>query len=126
MLPHLRQSGRRWRVLSGKNNYGLEEDDYRSAACVADYIGGKVGNFVRIKRTSSATLLSLLVPRWCSRPRRRMWLLEEAYVPSALPFRGHLCWDRTLVLQGLIFYKVKDMPDVEKAFKVVLVISMGS
>mmetsp|Transcript_74920 Transcript_74920/g.165752 ORF Transcript_74920/g.165752 Transcript_74920/m.165752 type:complete len:718 (+) Transcript_74920:87-2240(+) len=109
--------------LSGKNDYGLEEDDYRNPACIADNVGDNVGDIAGMgadlfgsfaESTCAALVLAAASPlkhHWCS-----------LMFPVLISSMGVVVGLATLLLRS-IFYKVKDMPDVEKALKGVLVIS---
>jgi len=110
--------------LSGKNDYGLEEDDYRNPACIADNVGDNVGDIAGMgadlfgsfaEATCAALVLAASSPdlkgHWCS-------LMYPLLISSTGIVAGLL----TLLVQSVL-YPVKDMPDVEKALKGVLVIS---
>jgi len=110
--------------LSGKNDYGLEEDDYRNPACIADNVGDNVGDIAGMgadlfgsfaEATCAALVLAASSPdlrgEWCS-----------LMYPLLISSTGIIVGILTLVLQSAM-YDVKDMPDVEKALKGVLVIS---
>jgi len=110
--------------LSGKNDYGLEEDDYRNPACIADNVGDNVGDIAGMgadlfgsfaESTCAALVLASSSPdlekNWCS-------LMYPVLISSTGVVVGLL----TLFCQSCI-YPVKDMPDVEKALKGILVIS---
>lgn len=110
--------------LSGKNDYGLEEDDYRNPACIADNVGDNFGDIAGMgadlfgsfaESTCAALVLAASSPdlkkHWCS--------LMYPLLISAL---GILVGLVTLMVKGIV-YKVKDMPDVEKKLKGMLIIS---
>merc|ERR1712176_1121151 len=110
--------------LSGKNDYGLEEDDYRNPACIADNVGDNVGDiagmgadlFGSFAESSCAALVlaastDALKDSWCS-----------MMYPVLISSTGVIVGILTLIICGL-FYPVREMPDVEKALKGVLVIS---
>jgi len=110
--------------LSGKNEYGLEEDDYRNPACIADNVGDNVGDIAGMgadlfgsfaEATCAAMVIAAsskdLVDHWGS-------MMFPMLISAVGIFAGVL----TLIVCGL-FYPVKNMPDVEKALKGILVIS---
>merc|ERR1719447_2171489 len=98
--------------LSGKNDYGLEEDDYRNPACIADNVGDNVrdiagmgadlfGSFA--ESTCAALVLAASSPdlrqSWCS-------LMYPVLISSTGIVVGLL----TLLVQGAM-YPVREMPD---------------
>jgi len=110
--------------LSGKNDYGLEEDDYRNPACIADNVGDNVGDIAGMgadlfgsfaESTCAALVLAAASPnlrgQWCS-----------LMYPLLISSTGIVVGIITLLLQRVL-YKVKGPADVEKALKGILVIS---
>merc|ERR1719414_1591164 len=110
--------------LSGKNEYGLEEDDKRNPACIADNVGDNVGDIAGMgadlfgsfaESTCAALVLAASSPElrlnWCS-------LMYPVLISSCGIVVGWL----TLLVQSAV-HPVRDMPDVEKALKGILVIS---
>mmetsp|Transcript_96962 Transcript_96962/g.283410 ORF Transcript_96962/g.283410 Transcript_96962/m.283410 type:complete len:720 (+) Transcript_96962:97-2256(+) len=110
--------------LSGKNDYGLEEDDYRNPACIADNVGDNVGDIAGMgadlfgsfaESTCAALVLAASSPDLEGKWGAQMY-------PLLISSVGIVVGLLTLMVQG-IFYKVKTMADVEKALKGILVIS---
>merc|ERR1719499_434505 len=87
--------------LSGKNDYGLEEDDYRNPACIADNVGDNVGDIAGM----GADLFGSFAEASCA-------ALVLAAATPALAAN----W-------ASVMYPVQEMESVEKALKGVLVIS---
>jgi len=54
--------------LSGKNDYGMDEDDFRNPACIADNVGDNVGDIAGMGADLFGSFAESLVPPWC-------WLL---------------------------------------------------
>merc|ERR1719183_393158 len=121
--------------LSGKNEWGLEEDDYRNPACIADNVGDNVGDIAGMgadlfgsfaESTCAALVLaasSALTPQpkdgpevvtlthWCS-------MMYPVIISSLGVVAGMI----TLMITGFIF-PVKQKEQVEKALKGILIIS---
>jgi len=110
--------------LSGKNDYGMEEDDYRNPGCIADNVGDNVGDIAGMgadlfgsfaESTCAALVLAAstdaLKGHWCS-------LMYPVLISSCGIVVGILT-----LLVAVSAYPVKEMQDVEKALKGILNIS---
>merc|ERR1719197_2014963 len=100
--------------LSGKNEYGMDEDDIRNPACIADNVGDNVGDIAGMgadlfgsfaESTCAALVLASASPAlaasWAS-------LMYPMLISSLGIFIGIV----TLMVCGC-FYPVKELPDVE-------------
>jgi len=110
--------------LSGKNDYGLEEDDYRNPACIADNVGDNVGDIAGMGADlfgsfAEATCAALVLA--AASPDLHTEFCALMY-PVLISSTGIIVGLVTLILQKFI-YPVKDAPDVEKSLKGILVIS---
>jgi len=115
--------------LSGKNDYGMDEDDPRNPACIADNVGDNVGDVAGMGADlfgsfAEATCAALVV----AASSQKFGAAGIAYDFSAMMFP--LLISSTGILVGIAtllvvdnFYPVKEIEDIEKALKGVLVIS---
>jgi inorganic pyrophosphatase len=110
--------------LSGKNEFGMDEDDPRNPACIADNVGDNVGDIAGMgadlfgsfaESTCAALVLASSAPALAGSWTSLMY-------PLLISSVGILVGILTLIVCG-VFYPVKELPDVEKALKGVLVIS---
>jgi len=109
--------------LSGKNEYGLEEDDYRNPGCIADNVGDNVGDiagmgadlFGSFAESSCASLVLGAASGLVFNHASMMY-------PIIISSMGILAGILTLLVV-LILYPVSAPEIVEKALKGVLVIS---
>jgi len=110
--------------LSGKNDYGLEEDDYRNPACIADNVGDNVGDIAGMGADlfgsfAEATCAALVLAA-AADGLKDSW--ASLMYPVLISSTGVVVGVLTLKLQAAI-YPVKNQEDVEKALKGILVIS---
>lgn len=110
--------------LSGKNKWGLNEDDYRNPACIADNVGDNVGDIAGMgadlfgsfaESTCAALVLAAASPALNGNVASMMF-------PILISTAGILVGFITLIVRSGL-YPVKEEPSVEKALKGVLVIS---
>merc|ERR1719222_1171825 len=102
--------------LSGKNDYGLDEDDYRNPACIADNVGDNVGDIAGMGADlfgsfAEATCAALVLA--ASSPSLKGSWSSEMF-PVLISSVGIVVGLLTLFLRT-IFYKVVEPADVEKA-----------
>jgi inorganic pyrophosphatase len=110
--------------LSGKNDYGLEEDDYRNPACIADNVGDNVGDIAGMGADlfgsfAESTCAALVLAASCD-DLNKSW--TSLMFPVLISSVGIVVGFLTLLLQ-VVLYKVTEPPHVEKALKGILVIS---
>merc|ERR1711904_340172 len=110
--------------LSGKVVAGLDEDDPNNPATIADNVGDNVGDIAGMgadlfgsfaESTCAALVLASAAPALAS-----SW--ASVMYPMLISSIGIFVGIVTLMCVS-IFYPVKQLPDVEKALKGVLVIS---
>merc|ERR1719499_1605086 len=110
--------------LSGKNDYGLEEDDYRNPACIADNVGDNVGDIAGMGAdlfgSFAESTCAALVLAASSKDLSLVWSAEM--YPLLISSVGIVVGLATLLLQKSL-YPVKKQEDVEKALKGILIIS---
>jgi inorganic pyrophosphatase len=110
--------------LSGKNDYGLEEDDYRNPACIADNVGDNVGDIAGMGADlfgsfAEATCAALVLASSSDDLKDHHGSMMYPVLISSV---GIVVGLLTLLLR-VVCYPVKEMPDVEKALKGILIIS---
>jgi len=115
--------------LSGKNEYGMDEDDPRNPACIADNVGDNVGDVAGMGADlfgsfAESTCAALVVAASSYKfGAEGITDLDGAMMfPVLISSTGILVGILTLLVVGW-FYPVKELPDVEKALKGVLVVS---
>merc|ERR550514_533881 len=110
--------------LSGKVENAIDEDDPRNPACIADNVGDNVGDIAGMgadlfgsfaESTCAALVLASSAPALAAHYTSVMY-------PVLISSVGIIVGILTLLIANL-FYPVKELPDVEKALKGVLVIS---
>lgn len=109
--------------LSGKNEYGLEEDDKRNPACIADNVGDNVGDiagmgadlFGSFAESSCAALVLVAA----SDDLNKSW--PALMYPVLITSLGIVVGIVTLMICAC--YKVQAEASVEKALKLILIVS---
>lgn len=109
--------------LSGKNEYGMDEDDPRNPACIADNVGDNVGDIAGMGADlfgsfAESTCAAFVIAASGTMKNNFSGMMFPLLISST----GIIVGIVTLLVVN-IFYSVKDLPDIEKALKGVLVIS---
>jgi inorganic pyrophosphatase len=116
--------------LSGKNDFGLEEDDYRNPACIADNVGDNVGDIAGMgadlfgsfaESTCAALVLVAAAPGLKAGVIDNDIHQRAIMYPVLISSLGVVVGWLTLILAK--FQPVKEPHQVEKALKGILVIS---
>jgi inorganic pyrophosphatase len=116
--------------LSGKNDFGLEEDDYRNPACIADNVGDNVGDIAGMgadlfgsfaESTCAALVLVAAAPGLKAGVIDNDLHQRAIMYPVLISSLGVVVGWLTLLLAKL--QPVKEPHQVEKALKGILVIS---
>jgi len=113
--------------LAGKNDYGLEEDDYRNPGCIADNVGDNVGDIAGMGADlfgsfAEATCAALVLAASSPDLKKMGWC--AMMYPLLISSVGILVGIATLLLQPVLYKIDNNNPaSVEKALKGILNIS---
>merc|ERR1719345_658176 len=115
--------------LSGKNEWGMDEDDPRNPACIADNFGDNVGDVAGMGADlfgsfAEATCAALVIAS-ASGGAKMGGIADDwsaMMFPVMLSSTGIIVGIVTMLVVDL-FYGVKEIADVEKALKGILVVS---
>jgi len=114
--------------LSGKNEWGMDEDDPRNPACIADNVGDNVGDVAGMGADlfgsfAEATCAAFVISSASFNMKHGIaddW--SAMMFPIMLSSLGIVVGVITMLVAN-VFYKVKEVNHIEKALKGVLVIS---
>ena len=116
--------------LSGKNEYGLEEDDKRSPACIANNVGDNIGDNIGDIAGLGADLFGSFAEVTCaavvlvasSDALQNSW--KALMYPVLISSLGIAVGISTLVLRTLVYRVHDEYGALEKALKGILTISI--
>jgi len=113
--------------LSGKNDYGMDEDDYRNPACIADNVGDNVGDIAGMGADlfgsfAESTCAALVLASSAMDLREHGWC--AIMYPVLISSLGVVVGIVTLLVYGIVYpINNQDPNTVEKALKGILNIS---
>ncbi|CEM01916.1 unnamed protein product [Vitrella brassicaformis CCMP3155] len=113
--------------LSGKNDFGMDEDDPRNPACIADNVGDNVGDVAGMGADlfgslAESTCAALVIAGAKTSGLNATWagLMYPVLISSTGIIVGLLT-----IIAVRVFIPVREISDIEKALKGVLFISTG-
>jgi len=112
--------------LSGKNEYGMDEDDPRNPACIADNVGDNVGDIAGMGADlfgsfAESTCAALVISASADCTLNKYGLTAMLY-PVVLSSSGIVVGLLTMIIIGMT-YKVDEVEQIEKALKAILTYS---
>merc|ERR1719359_2065978 len=113
--------------LSGKNDYGLEEDDYRNPACIADNVGDNVGDIAGMGADlfgsfAESSCAALVLAASSPDLRKEGWC--AMMYPILISATGIFVGIATLFVRTAVYTVENDKPEiVEQSLKGILNIS---
>merc|ERR1711907_894577 len=113
--------------LSGKNDYGLEEDDYRNPACIADNVGDNMGDIAGMGADlfgsfAESSCAALVLAASSPDLRKEGWC--AMMYPILISATGILVGIVTLLVRKSVYTVENEKPEtVEQSLKGILNIS---
>ncbi|CAE8597913.1 unnamed protein product [Polarella glacialis] len=120
--------------LSGKNEYGMEEDDPRNPACIADNVGDNVGDIAGMGADlfgsfAEATVAALVIAAGSTKPcldgaESISHNFSALYFPVLISSTGIVVGIVTMVLvMSMLHSLTKELSGIETTLKLMLIVS---